>query len=374
MVLKEQLSAYFLAKGNTHLAEITANSTFPNRKVESWKYTSIDLLKIETEKTESPSVPFEHILLNSNLSMEGLTIQQSPVEIPSNDVFDTIASNQCQSVTTYSFNKKFKQSLPLVLVHQETGVQTELIKIVLEEGAHVDIVELYSGHRSFFMTYSMIHVSKNALLQHYQFQFDGMQVGMPQLLAKTYVQQEEKSSYRHFVLSWDGNWTRNELNIHHLGEFLNTEMFGLYYADGKRLIDNHTNLEHAQPNGESSEFYKGIATDQGQAIFNGRIHVFQDAQKTNAFQSNQNLLLSNEAQINAKPQLEIYADDVKCSHGATVGKLRQDEIFYLQSRGISKEIATQILTTAFGAEVIEKIGNETLRNYCLDSWNKKMGV
>ena len=373
-MLKEQLSAYFLKLGKTNLVDIADHSVYPNRKVESWKYTSIDLIDIKDNKFECPTIPFDHILLDQNCLMEGLTIENNSIDFPQNDVFDSISKYDFQSVTTFKFNKKFKQIAPLVILHSTQGVQTNSIKIELEEGAQVNIIEMYLGDASFLMTYSFIHISKNAMLQHFQFQFDGLQVGMPQLLAKTYVQQEEKSNYQHFVLSWDGNWTRNELNVKHLGEFLNTEMFGLYLADGNRLIDNHTNLEHAKPNGESTEFYKGIAKDHGQAIFNGRIHVFQDAQKTNAFQNNQNLLLSNDAQINAKPQLEIFADDVKCSHGATVGKLRQDEIFYLQSRGISKEIATQILTTAFGAEVIEKIGNETLRNYCLESWNKKMGI
>ena len=373
-MFQEKLPLLFEQLGKSDLAVIAKNGTFPNRKVESWKYTPVQNIQIEEIHSKVKNLPFEGILLNEQTSFEGLSISFESANFPQKDIFDEFAKDSFQKVLVVKISRKFKSELPLIWVHQPTSVSTDILKLVVEEGAIVNLVELYQGNHQLALTYSNILVEKNAVLNHFQFQFDGFEAGMPQVLSKIYTQQHAHSTYQHTVLTFDGNWIRNELNVTHLGEHLFTGMNGLYVADGTRLVDNHTNLEHAQPNGESSEFYKGIAMDRGQAVFNGRIHVFQDAQKTNAFQNNQNLLLSNEAQINAKPQLEIFADDVKCSHGATVGRLRQEEIFYLQSRGLSKEIATQLLTNAFGAEVIEKIENETLRSYCLAAWNKKMGV
>jgi Fe-S cluster assembly protein SufD len=373
-MFQEQLPLLFEQLGKTDLAVIAKNGTFPNRKLESWKYTPVQNIKISVAEKLNIQLPIEGIELNKETQFEGLSIGFEKIEIPRKDIFDDFSSEAFQKVLTITVSRKFKSNLPLIWKHQTTSVSTHCLRLVLEEGAMASLVEVYQGKQQLALTYSSILVKTNAVLNHLQLQFDGFKAGMPQVLSKIYAQQQAQSTYNHTVLTFDGDWVRNELNVTHLGEHLFTGMNGLYVADGNRLVDNHTNLEHAQPNGESSEFYKGIAMDRGQAVFNGRIHVFQDAQKTNAFQNNQNLLLSNEAQINAKPQLEIFADDVKCSHGATVGKLRQEEIFYLQSRGLSKEIATQLLTNAFGAEVIEKIENETLRSYCLTAWNNKMGV
>jgi Fe-S cluster assembly protein SufD len=373
-MFQEQLPALFEKWGKPELAQIAKNGSFPNRKVESWKYTPVQNIQISESEKSTLNLPFEGILLEPNTQAEGIQIGFEAGDFPRKDIFDDFANESFQRVLTVTISRKFKSELPLIWIHQPTSVSTDCIKIIVEEGATANFVELYQGNQQLALTYSNILVEGKAIFNHYQFQFDGFKAGMPQVLSKIYAQQHAQSTYQHTVITFDGSWVRNELNVTHLGEHLFTGMNGLYVADGNRLVDNHTNLEHAKPNGESSEFYKGIAMDRGQAVFNGRIHVFQDAQKTNAFQNNQNLLLSNEAQINAKPQLEIFADDVKCSHGATVGKLRQDEIFYLQSRGLSKETATQLLTNAFGAEVIEKIENEILRSYCLEAWNNKMGI
>ena len=136
---------------------------------------------------------------------------------------------------------------------------------------------------------------------------------------------------------------------------------GLYLADGEQLIDHHTVVDHAKPHCESHEFYHGILAGRAHGVFNGKIFVRQDAQKTNAKQTNRNLLLSDNAVIDTKPQLEIFADDVKCTHGATVGQLSDEAVFYLRSRGIGAEQARRMLIQAFASDVVERIGIEPVR-------------
>ena len=140
---------------------------------------------------------------------------------------------------------------------------------------------------------------------------------------------------------------------------------GLYIGNKKQHIDNQTSVYHAKPNCQSNELYKGILDDESTGVFNGRIHVFKDAQKTNAYQSNKNVLLSERANMYAKPQLEIYADDVKCSHGATTGQLDDDALFYLRARGINAHDAKALLNFAFAGDVIEKINIPDLKDFLL---------
>ncbi len=176
------------------------------------------------------------------------------------------------------------------------------------------------------------------------------------------VAQESNSVFNNVSVSINGMFHRNQVNTSHNGERCETNYYGLYFLNGSDFIDNRTSIDHAKPNCMSNELYKGIIDGKGQAVFNGKILVRQDAQKTQAYQSNKNILLSGDATINTKPQLEIFADDVKCSHGATSGSLDKEEIFYLASRGIGLEKARALLLSAFAGEVIEKISIPQLRN------------
>lgn len=145
------------------------------------------------------------------------------------------------------------------------------------------------------------------------------------------------------------------------GEGAECTLDGMYFAGGQQLIDNHTTIDHALPHCNSHELYKGILDGQSRGVFNGKIFVRQDAQKTDAKQTNQTLLLSTEASINTKPQLEIFADDVRCTHGATIGQLSETQLFYLRSRGIGKEAARSLLTYAFAAELVERVKSDAVR-------------
>lgn len=170
------------------------------------------------------------------------------------------------------------------------------------------------------------------------------------------------NSYAHLTtMTLGGALVRNNLNIRLGGTRIDSYLNGLYVVSGTQIVDNHTLADHAMPHCHSNELYKGIISDKAQGIFNGKIWVRPDAQKTNAYQSNKNLLLSNEAVMNTKPQLEIYADDVKCSHGATTGQLDDEALFYLRARGIGETTARALLNHAFAADVIEQVENEDIR-------------
>jgi Fe-S cluster assembly protein SufD len=147
------------------------------------------------------------------------------------------------------------------------------------------------------------------------------------------------------------------------GEGIESHMFGLYLLNKDTLADNHTVVDHRKPNSFSNELYKGIMDDNSKGVFNGKIYVRPNAQKTNAFQANRNILLTDKATVNTKPQLEIWADDVKCSHGCTTGQLDDEAVFYLQSRGISKETARAMMLYAFAGEILDNISHPELKTY-----------
>src|SRR5205085_6797345 len=169
------------------------------------------------------------------------------------------------------------------------------------------------------------------------------------------VQQQRGSTFAAHSITLGGRWARNDVNAVLADEGCDCTLNGLYLADGDRLVDNHTRIDHAKPRCTSHELYKGILDGKARGVFNGKIFVHKDAQKTDARQTNKTLLLSDDATIDTKPQLEIFADDVKCTHGATIGQLASEAIFYLRSRGIGKEEARSLLTYAFANDIISRI-------------------
>jgi Fe-S cluster assembly protein SufD len=205
-----------------------------------------------------------------------------------------------------------------------------------------------------------IILGENAILDHCKIQRDGNAAFH---ISSQTVHESHSSNYTSHVFTLGGRLTRNDLTTVLAGTGVESTLNGLYLLSGEQHVDNHTHIEHAQVQCNSHELYKGILADQSTASFRGRIYVHQIAQQTNAYQSNQNLLLSPNAQINTKPQLEIYADAVKCSHGATIGQLDTDAIFYLRSRGISQEAATGILTRAFADELINRVPLPAVRQH-----------
>lgn len=180
-------------------------------------------------------------------------------------------------------------------------------------------------------------------------------------IANTQVVQAGRSAFSTHYLALGGGLVRNEVRVRFEGEYAEATVNGLYVARGKQHLDNHTVIDHAQPNCVSHELYKGILDDEAHGVFNGKIFVRKDAQKTDAKQTNKVLLLSDKATINTKPQLEIFADDVKCTHGATVGQLDAEQRYYLQSRGIPRAEAERILTFAFANDIVSRLKLDALR-------------
>ncbi len=216
-----------------------------------------------------------------------------------------------------------------------------------------------------------LSIAENAYIKHYQTQILSEQA---YLIQTTQVQQEKNSVYTHLHVSLQGAVIRNNLRIRLDGQGIESNMYGLYMPAGKTLIDNHSVADHLHPHSVSNELYKGILDDQSTGVFNGKIYVREGAIKTNAYQQNRNLLLTDTASVNTKPQLEIWNDDVKCSHGATTGSLDRNALFYLRARGVAEPEAKALLIYAFANEILEKIELASLREYLQTYIQQKMGM
>jgi len=203
-----------------------------------------------------------------------------------------------------------------------------------------------------------IVVKENAIVDYYKVQNNK---DTAYHIGTTQVYQERSSQFSAYTFTLQGAMIRNNMNIVVDGEGCLSNMYGLYLLNGNTHVDNHTEIDHKLPHCESNELYKGILDDKSHGVFNGKVFVRQEAQKTNAFQSNKNILLSNESIMNSKPQLEIWADDVKCSHGCTTGQLDEDGMFYLRTRGLSKESARALMLYAFAMDVLSTVKLEPLK-------------
>lgn len=238
--------------------------------------------------------------------------------------------------------------------------------ISVGNGSQATLIESYCGlNESEYFTNAVteVHLAESAFLDHYKLQQEGRNAVH---VATTQIAQQAGSRYRSHYLSFGAALARNELNCVLDGEDIHCSLNGLYMPSGSQHMDCRTRIDHAQPNCSSHELYKGILDDNAKGVFNGKIYVHPDAQKTDAKQSNQALLLSDDAVIDTKPQLEIYADDVKCTHGATVGELDQHSLYYLRSRGISRELARSILIFAFTNEAVQEVSVDAIRRYLDD--------
>jgi Fe-S cluster assembly protein SufD len=234
--------------------------------------------------------------------------------------------------------------------------------IVLERGARASVIESYVtlAPDAVYWANPVTEVSAAAgtWLEHTRIQRESERayhVGLTQ------VDQERDSHYRSFTMAMGGALARHNLHVRLNDENIETLMYGLYLTRGDQVADNHTAIFHDQPNCRSWEVYKGVLDDRSRAIFNGKVFVKPEAQKTDAKQTNRNLLRSDLAKVDTKPQLEIFADDVKCTHGATVGRLDEVGLFYARSRGIPRDAAERLLTYAFAAEVIDEVALEPVR-------------
>lgn len=256
---------------------------------------------------------------------------------------------------------------PIILVYVADRSAGDMVVhprnlIVLDERAAAKVVEFYvtsDGNGYLTNAVTEIVLGKRARLEHDKVQVEALSAYH---LAVTHVAQSRESVYRSNNFALGGKLVRNELTSGMNDERCECTFNGLSVGTGEQLIDNHTTIDHAKPNCNSWEVYKTVLSGRSRGVFNGKIFVRKDAQKTDAKQTNKTLLLSDEATIDTKPQLEIFADDVKCTHGATVGQLDEQQVFYLRSRGISEHDARDILTFAFADEVVGHVSIEAVRD------------
>lgn len=247
--------------------------------------------------------------------------------------------------------------------HEEALVSHPRNLIVLEKNSQATVIESFlsiGSGRYFTNTATELVLAENAILDHIKLQNESEQAYH---IAVQQSHQKHHSNLCSQSFSFGGTIVRNDVNAIIDGEGVETTLNGLYVQEGDQHVDNHTLIEHAQPNSFSRELYKGILKDHSRAVFNGRIHVRQAAQKTDAIQSNQNLLLTENARVNTQPQLEIYADDVRCTHGGTVGQLDENGMFYLRTRGVDRAKAHNIMVYAFASDVTDRIKVEAIRNW-----------
>lgn len=244
--------------------------------------------------------------------------------------------------------------------------------VVLGEDSKATFIEVYSGEletTGFTNVITEITLADSAELFHYKLQQESAQQFHVATLAAT---QATGSKWHNTNICLGGRLTRNDIHSQLLGEHAHVTMNGLYLVDGDQHVDNHTRIDHCVPNTSSDELYKGVLDGNSHAVFNGKVIVHKDAQKTDANQHNRNLLLSRSCEIDTKPEMEIYADDVKCGHGSTVGQINEDQLFFLRARGLDEVSARSLLTFAFAVDVLERIPTDELKQAIIRRIEKRL--
>lgn len=275
--------------------------------------------------------------------------------------------------------KNVEVEKPIQIINFTTGKEHATMLqprnlIIVEQNAHVQIIERHQNlNDNAVLTNSVteIYTDTHATVDYYKIQNDNNDAS---LVDNTYIEQQKESTCSVHTFSFGGNITRNNLNFYQKGEHINSILKGITIIEGKQHVDHHTLVNHIEPNCESHQDYKGIYGDRSTGVFNGKVIVEKEAQKTNAYQQNNNVLISDKATINAKPQLEIFADDVKCSHGCTIGQLDDQALFYMQQRGIPKKEAKALLMYAFANTVLESVKIPEVKKRITKLIANKLGV
>ena len=393
---------------------------FPNKKQEAWKYTSLnnlqkidfsvfpkkenvleykDVKKYFLHEIDTYKIVFIDGIYSSYLSEtthDGVDVclmssaLTKPMYRQVIDVYFNKVASKDESLTTlntafskegaYIYIPKNKAPRkPIQILHLATGNEAALLLqprnlIIAEENAELQVIERHQSlteNAVFTNSVTEIFAAKSARVDYYKVQNDEESAT---LVDNTYIDQKDTSNVSVHTFSFGGKLTRNNLNFYQDGERIDSTLKGVTILGEKQHVDHHTLVHHAQPNCESHQDYKGIFGEKSTGVFNGKIIVDKIAQKTNAFQQNNNILISDQATVNTKPQLEIFADDVKCSHGCTIGQLDEDALFYLQSRGIPKKEATALLMYAFANNVLESVRIPELKTRINSLIAQKLGV
>ncbi len=392
---------------------------FPTKKEEDWKYTSLNAIinkdysispkgdkEIKFKKVreyflydiDSYKVVFIDGIYSSFLSEtthDGLdvcllsaVISKQKYKAIIEAYYNKIASEDSITSLNTAFAKegayinipKNKEvDKPIEIINFSTGNEAALMMqprnlIIVGENAHVQIIERHqslSDNAVFTNSVTEIFAEKRAYLDYYKIQNDKENAS---LIDNTFIHQEQDSNCNVHTFSLGGKITRNNLNFSQNGEHCDSTLKGVTILKDKQHVDHNTLVKHISPNCESHQDYKGLYADSSTGVFNGRVLVEKEAQKINAFQQNNNILIDDNATVNAKPQLEIFADDVKCSHGCTIGQFDEDALFYLRSRGIGLKEAQALLMYAFANTVLETVKIPELKRRINKLIAEKIGV
>ncbi len=373
---------------------------FPSKKMEDWKYTSLNsVLKqdyslfIDDEVTVTLAAvkkyfihdidTFKVVFIDGKYSSflsetthDGIDVcllssalSKPKYQVVIENYFNKIAKQDNLTSLNTAFakegayiyiSKNIEVEKPIQIINFTTGAKSATLLqprnlIVVEQNAHVQIIERHQSlTENTVLTNSVteIFAGRHATVDYYKIQNDKQTAS---LVDNTFVEQKSESICSVHTFSFGGNITRNNLHFYQKGEHIDSILKGITIIEGKQHVDHNTLVHHIEPNCESHQDYKGIYNERSTGVFNGKVIVEKEAQKTNAYQQNNNILISDNATINAKPQLEIFADDVKCSHGCTIGQLDEDGLFYMQQRGIPKKEAKALLMYAFSNTVLESV-------------------
>lgn len=373
-------------------------SPWPTRKTEAWKYLPLgiwenaDLAAANTiaEMTSSNEIANlnsidlvikDGVLLLDSLPgklPEGLTIRSlaackdgacgwvadsfATVK-PSRHLFGLVNDTLATDGVTIDVSELAKIERPIRIINLvSAGVEAHSRVIVrVGQGAEVSVIEHSVGNElSQNTAYAEYLVSENATLEHYRL---ALQTGASMSVGGSHFELANHSKLNSTLVGFGSALSRLDVDVNHKGEYANAKINAIYLLDGKEQFDLHSTIEHIAPNGTTEENVRGIVADQSRAIFNGRIHIHRNAQKTLAELNNRNLLLSDRAEINTKPELEIYADDVRCAHGATIAEIDKQALYYLQSRGIAAKEAQIMLNFGFINELVDEMPNDALAEW-----------
>ena len=381
---KKELFTSFMSKG------------FPTTKDEEWKYTSLKKIVtkeytientgeiIDSSTVDKYSLGFENRIIFS----DGKLIGSPNIKGVSINGFSNFGSNTTDSIL--QLNKALAQNGFTISVDKNTVLESPIeilffsttennfsqYRNLISVGDNTEVkfverIQTLNDSTSMVNHFTQIHCAKNTKVEYNKIQNNTPE---SRLIDTVNVYQEQDSTCDINTLIFGGSFTRNNLNFEQNGSNCESNMNGVSILDDNQLADNHTFVDHKSAHCRSNEMYKGVYLGHSKGVFNGKIMVRPDAQKIDAFQSNNNLLLSDNSTIDSKPQLEIYADDVKCSHGCTIGQLDEKALFYMRSRGIGIEEAKAVLTYAFASEAIENISVEEVKLLAQKLLAKKLNV
>jgi Fe-S cluster assembly protein SufD len=357
---------------------LLTKSDFPTRKIEAWKYTNVNglnklSLKGEVSNGARPTAITEkaekvHItngkITDSHSDFTGIKTSWNKLpEVCTSEPFDALNLLYCTAAIEINIDNTDNRIIELVFENNISTYISPRIFIKCRKNSKGTVILNFQGaqdNASFINVSTFVDVEENANLSIHKIQKNGIDTFD---LQRENVNQAANSTFTMNTFPLSGRMTRNDLLINVNGSNCETFMNGAYTLKGKSHCDNHTTVDHKVAHCYSKELYKGVIDDRATNVFNGKVFVRKDAQKINAFQSNANILLSETGTVNSKPELEIYADDVKCSHGSTTGQLDDEAVFYLRSRGLSEKSAKELLVKAFLGEVLEEVDNEDVSSY-----------